>query len=308
MQVTCMTKAPSLLALTLVSSALACSPAPADPAGDDEAGSDTETSEAGAEPQPPSGRLVVDEVYFTGSPPLGGTDHYFSDQFIALRNISDEPVAAGGLLLGDLFGLAGVINPGDEPNALAEDGEHVYMHNLWLIPGEPEAVVIEPGERLVIAQDGTNHSPFSTVDLSAADFETFVAESGQDEDYPTVANLESLHYNAGFDWLITVFGPSVAILSLDALGEGEALAYVDHQGWTLVQVPVAAVVDAVDIVKDGESGAFKRLPAAVDQGFTFASGTYTGEAVVRRREDGRSVDTNDSSADFELTSAPNPWR
>lgn len=310
MQLTCMLKRPLRLGFALV----LCCPACADDAADSAEGTtETETSGEGgavedAQPQPPLGRLVIDEVYFTGSPPFGGADHYFADQFIALRNTSEEPVAAGGLLIGDLFGLAGVINQGDEPNALADDEEHVYMQNVWQIPGAPDEVVIEPGERLVIAQDGANHGPFSTVDLSGADFETFVADSEQDEDYPTVANLDSLHYNAGFDWLITVFGPSLAILSLDELAEDEQLAYFEHQGWTLVQIPVSAVVDGIDIVKDGGSETFKRLPSSVDRGFTFASGTYTGEAVVRRRVDGHSVDTDDSSADFELTETPDPWR
>ncbi|MEM9459109.1 MAG: DUF4876 domain-containing protein [Myxococcota bacterium] len=253
----------------------------------------------------PHGNLVVDEVYFTGSPPFGGVDHYFSDQFIAIYNISSEPVAAGGLVVGDVFGPAGEINPGDTPHGLADDEEHVYMRNLWRIPGAPQDVIIEPGERLVIAQDGTNHSPFSTVDLSGADFETYVADSGNDEDYPTVDNLELLHYNAGFDWLITVFGPSVVIASLE---EDEDLDEFDHEGWTLIQLPAAAVVDGVDIVMDAQSGGFKRLPSTIDQGFTFATGTYTGEAVLRRRSDGQPVDTDDSSADFELTGQPDPWR
>ncbi|NVB39878.1 DUF4876 domain-containing protein [Pseudenhygromyxa sp. WMMC2535] len=289
-------------ALILVSGDLACAGEPADAAEEEDSAGETEAGEEDPEPSLPSGRLVIDEVYFTGSPPAGGADHYYSDQFIALRNISDEPVAAGGLLIGDVFGLAGEINAGDQPNALADDEEHVYMQNLWRIPGEPQDVVIEPGARLLIAQDGVNHSPFSSVDLSGADFETYVAESGQDEDSPTAPNLELLHYNAGYDWLITVFGPSVAILS-----EQDA-AYFEHEGWTLVQISSAAVIDAVDIVKDGDSEAFKRLPQSVDRGFTFASGTYTGEAVVRRRVDGQSIDTDDSSADFELSATPTPWR
>lgn len=82
----------------------------------------------------------------------------------------------------------------------------------------------------------------------------------------------------------------------------------EYEGWTLVQLPVAAVVDGIDVVMDADSGAFKRLPTTVDRGFTFASGTYTGEAVRRRRSDGRSIDTDDSSADLELTSEPDPWR
>ncbi len=302
------------LALVLSSGALACGNeletateqgSETDGDGSETDGDGSETDDLNAEPRPPNGRLVIDEVYFTGSPPVTDADHYFSDQFIALRNVSDEPVAAGGLLIGDVFGVAGEINPGNEPHGLAEDDSYVYMQTVWMIPGAPEDVVIEPGARLVIAQDGVNHSPFSSVDLSGADFEAYVAESGKDEDYSTVANLELVHDNTGFDWLITVFGPSIVIASL---GDDELAMAFEFEGWQLLQLPASAVVDGVDIVKDGDSGAFKRLPPAIDRGFTFASGTYTGEAVVRRRVDGRSIDTDDSSSDFELTDAPMPWR
>jgi hypothetical protein len=51
-----------------------------------------------------------------------------------------------------------------------------------------------------------------------------------------------------------------------------------------------------------------RSEASSERGFSFASGTYTGEAVLRRRVEGRSIDTDDSRADFELTSAPDPLR
>jgi hypothetical protein len=140
------------------------------------------------EPQDPRGRLLVEELYYAGSPPMGGADHYFSDQFIELVNVSDVPVLAGGLLVGDVFGLAGAINPGDEPDSHADDAERVYLQNVWQIPGEPDEVIVPAGGTLLLAHDGVNHAPSSTVDLSGADFEAFVAGSGRDEDSPTVAN------------------------------------------------------------------------------------------------------------------------
>ena len=270
----------------------------------EEVGTTEASSSSGEPPAPasPQGRVVIDEVYFTGAEPLGEVDHYFSDQFIALRNNSDVPVAMGGLMLADVFGIAGAINPGTEPDPLLDDPDHVYLSSVWMVPGAPEDVVLEPGARLVIAQDGTNHTPFSTLDLSGADFETFVAHSEQDDDSPTVENLELLHYNGGFDWLIPVFGPSVVLID-----SAEPLTTHEHQGWTLVTAPASSVVDGVDILMDADSSAFKRLPTVVDTGFTFASGTYVGEAVRRRRDDdGRSVDTDDSSTDFEPTTAPDP--
>ena len=33
--------------------------------------------------------------------------------------------------------------------------------------------------------------------------------SEQDKDDPVVENLESIYYSAGYDWFVTVFGPTL---------------------------------------------------------------------------------------------------
>lgn len=42
-----------------------------------------------------------------------------------------------------------------------------------------------------------------------------VEEYGEDVDDAIVPNLESLRYTAGYDWLVTVFGPTLLVLSMD---------------------------------------------------------------------------------------------
>lgn len=288
---------PLLLAAVLTSSlTAACDGSPSGAGGARGAGGAGGASPA--VPEPPDGRLKIEEVYYAGSPGLDGA-HYFSDQLIELVNVSDVPIELGGLHVGDVHGLAGEINPGDTPSPFAADEAHVYLENLWRIPGAPGDTVLAPGASFVIAQDGRNHAPFSTVDLSDADMETYNEASGdKDEDYPTAPNLEKVHYSAGFDWLITVFGPSVVVLRIDDPAQIEP---VEGSNGSLVRVPAASVIDAVEALRDAESGAFKRLPASVDSGFAFVSGTYTGESLHRRRAaDGELVDTGDSGADFEV--------
>ena len=56
---------------------------------------------------------------------------------------------------------------------------------------------------------------------------------------------------------------------------------------------------------DADSGSFHRLPDEVDAGFGFVSDIYTGESLHRRQEGGVYVDTNDSTADFEV-GVPDP--
>lgn len=266
----------------------------------------TDTSDV-ASPEPPvlpvppvPGELLVSELYTSGAVPAGGTDHYFSDQFVELVNAAGHPLDLSGVRIADVFGVAGPINPGTTPDSFA--GSHpdqVVMSSVWRLP---EGTLLEPDAALVIAHDGTNHRPFSSVDLSGAAFEAYVADSGSDDDHPTVDNLESIVFNGGFDWLMTVFGPSVVLLDVDT-----PLASVQGPLGDLPAVPVEAVLDGVDTVMDADAGAFKRLPPSVDAGYAWVGGPYTGESLHRRRDGDGWLDTDDSSADFEI-GPPDPAR
>ena len=209
----------------------------------------------------------------------------------------------GGLIIGDAPGLAGAINTGNTPGGpYVNDPDYVYLSSAWRIPGAPEDVLLQPGESIVIAQDASTHSPYSPVNLFDADYETYVDEYGQDTDDVIVPNLESLWYGAGYDWLVTVFGPTIIVLSMD----GEELEPVAGAAGP-VRAPVSAVVDTMEALMDADSGAYKRLHATVDSGFVHVSGTYTGESVRRLRDsNGALIDTNDSGADFEVSSSPDP--
>lgn len=258
------------------------------------------TSEAPSPPRAPEdGDLLIAQLYTTGAEESGGADHYYSDQFIEIVNTSQDTLEFEGLRIADVYGTSGKINPGNRPDSYRESHpDLVVLLTVWRIP----AATLSPGETLVIAQDGTNHRPFSEVDLSSADFEAFVADSPRDEDSPTVANLESIAYNAGYDWLMTVFGPSVVLLDADTeLGE------MDTPFGLLPTISTDAVLDGVDTVMDGASMDFKRLPDSVDAGAAWAEGPYTGTALHRLMRDGVWQDTDDSSADFAL-GEPAPQR
>ena len=293
--------------IPLVSAAIlaasACRPGP----GSDESG-DSGTGIADRDPVPPQGNLLIEEVYYAGAVPTEGIDRYYADQFIELVNISASPVMLGGLIIGDAPGSSGVINDGDEPGQgpsgnYLQDPEHVYLRSAWRIPGAPEDVLLAPGDSVVIAHDAQDHAPYSRLDLSGADYETYVEVYGEDLDSPVAENLEPIWYNGGFDWLVTVFGPTIVVISMDA-------ADLEETGSSRgpVQAPVSAVVDTMEALKDADSVDWKRLHPSVDAGFVHVSGTYTGESVRRKRNaDGVLQDTDDSGADFEARSTPDPW-
>ncbi|MCB9692848.1 MAG: DUF4876 domain-containing protein [Alphaproteobacteria bacterium] len=255
-----------------------------------------------SEPQDPTGRLLIEEVYYSGAVPAAGVDHYYSDQFVQIENTSRDVVGVGGLMIGDAAGIAGEINPGSLPDGFRDSRPNrVVLENVWRVPGAFADVTLEPGESLLIAHDGTNHQPMSTLDLTGASFETYVEVNGGDDDHPLVPNLEPVHFTGGYDWLVTVFGPSLVVLR-----PGAELMELDDGFWEYRTASVNDVVDGVDALMDGSSRAYKRLPDAVDAGFTHVSGTYTGESVKRVRVDGELQDTNDSSMDFEVGD-PDPY-
>lgn len=253
------------------------------------------------DPVPPMpGDLLIEELYYSGAPPEGGADHYFSDQFVELVNASDVPLDLSGVRMGDAYGAAGPINPGTTPDSyVADRPQVVVLSSVWRIP---DGTRLDPGETLVLAHDGTNHRPFSSVDLSGAAFETFVEGSPQDDDHLTVDNLEQVVFNGGYDWLVPVFGASIAILDAET-----ELGTQDGPLGELATIPKSAVLDGVDALMDADSGDFKRLPDSVDSGFAWVSGTYVGESLHRRRAGDSWQDTDDSGADF-VVGPPDPGR
>ncbi|HMS01903.1 MAG TPA: DUF4876 domain-containing protein [Gemmatimonadaceae bacterium] len=264
------------------------------------------------------GDLVIKEVYFTGSStPSGGT--YFSDQFTELYNNSTDTIYLDGVLIADVFGVSGQINPANVPTPFQSDPDNVYVTSIWQIPGTGQQRPLAPGQSVIIAQDGINHrtdpngNPNSPVDLATADWETYNERpDGRDLDSPTVPNLTRIVHRGGFDWLQTVFGPGVVVFRTENVAALDTVLVPGTTATYRTRVPNAAVIDAFEALQNGNAGAYKRLPAALDAGFVFASGTYTSESARRRtaRVIGtRRVlqDTNNSANDFVIT-APGPRR
>jgi hypothetical protein len=247
-------------------------------------------SEPTAESAPQQG-LLIEELYYAGAKPEGGADHYYSDQFLELVNATDAPMDLSGILIGEVFGAAGEINDGMTPDSFRESmPDQVVLASVWRIP---DGVVVPARETLIIAHDGTNHLPFSTVDLSGVDLEAFVADSGGDDDSPTVPNLELVHFTGGYDWLLTVFGPSIVVLQAGTELGDQPGPYSD-----LKTAPTESVIDAIETLMDRNSGDFKRLPDAIDTGHAWVSGTYSGKSLHRIHDGEAWQHTADSGADF----------
>ncbi|MFQ3598577.1 MAG: DUF4876 domain-containing protein [Chloroherpetonaceae bacterium] len=250
------------------------------------------------------GKLVIKQCYYTGSRTPANTN-YFSDQFHEIYNNSSDTVYVDSLCIADAFGASGQINPTTQPSEFQNDQNNVYVNNIWMIPGTGRSHALPPGKSIIIAQDGVNHLEFNanSIDLSGADWETYkTGGNANDTDNPDVPNMVQVHVVSGFDWLVTVFGPGMVIFKVP---NPNMLESATPTGLTepRKKVPVSAVIDAFEALRDANSGSFKRIPFALDAGFTFASGTYTRESARRKVQsivNGREIlqDTDDSGEDF----------
>lgn len=264
-----------------------------------------------------SGAILFKEVYYTGSrTPAGGT--YFSDQFYELYNNTDSVLYADGLCIANTGGASGQSSTG-RTYGFMSDPNHVYLQNVWMIPGNGTDYPIQPGGSIIIAQDGINHqtdplgnaaSPVN-LGLGVADFESYVPRSDNRDLDSDVPNLQSIYLGSvGFDWLVPVFGPGMVIFRHAGVRELPLFTEPNNTSASqYMQVPVDSVFDAVDLLANATAINFKRIPVSLDAGFSYCSGTYVGEAVRRKVSatvSGRKVlqDFNNSTVDFEVVNPP----
>jgi hypothetical protein len=259
------------------------------------------------------GDLVFKEVYYTGSrTPEGGV--YFSDQYYEIYNNSTEIIYADKLCIGivDAWGYRPEISVW-----LSEYPTQVAIASFWYIPGNGTDYPINPGESIIIAQDGINHksdelgNPNSPVNLGDAEWETFVPrDDNRDIDAPAVPNLTLGFANSlGIDWLTSTMGCAYIIFHID----GDIDAYVNSNK---VLKPESTstkeyvllnndnIIDGFEAYKDDAEASMPKLHAVIDAGFTYdPNGTYTGKCVRRKVKtviNGRTIyqDTNNSTNDF----------
>ena len=263
------------------------------------------------------GDLVIKEVYYTGSlTPSGGT--YFSDQFVEIYNNSTDTIYTDSLFIADVFGASGQINPATVPTPFQSDAQNVYVSSIWQIPGSGRQRALAPGASIVIAQDGIDHrgdplgNPSSPVNLSTANWETFNERpDGRDLDAPGVPNLTRSVFRGGFDWLLPVFGPGLVIFRAPSVAALDTVLVPGTTQTYRTRVPVALVIDAFEALQNGTSGSFKRVPASLDGGFQFGSGTYTSQSARRKVAATIGVrrvlqDSNNSTNDFTIITPPTP--
>lgn len=273
--------------------------------------------------------LVIKELYYTGRSKInadGTEDTYFRDQFCEIYNNSSETVYADGLCFATLkfanYDFS-TIYTYEIPNA----ENYVFVPEVWQVPGTGSEYPIKPGESIVIAQWGTNHQAASllntkdALDLSGADFE-FLLKTGPLWGGVTITDEAAINMvhavNAkGWDpyqYLLSVSGecfiifkPTVALRQSDFLTSPND-EYASNS--LALEVQISDVIDAVQAVGDETRISTLGMPAILDAGYIWCSGTYVGESISRKiketKPDGQIIyqDTNNTTNDFEVNKTP----
>lgn len=281
-----------------------------------------------------NGEFVIEEIYFTGTalPETGSPDKYQGDQYIKIRNNTDEDLYADGMLL--ILQSSVLSNmEGEIPAAVDFREEYCAGQAFYAIPGSGRDVPVKAGESLIIVNNAQNHleSNPDSWDATTADFEWYDESSNEnflDTDNPAVPNLDkwyaqtltvhSLH-NRG------AYGIAIAMPPAGTTGEqflqdhpiGDEYYYIFHspnshdyempiKGYF---VPNEWVLDAVNT---GGRNTFGMAPwgTSLDAGYTWC-GTEDldpdrfNKSVIRKTgADGKLVDTNNSSNDFTPNTTP----
>ena len=137
-----------------------------------------------------NGEFVIEEIYFTGTalPETGSPDKYQGDQYIKIRNNTDEDLYADGMLL--ILQSSVLSNmEGEIPAAVDFREEYCAGQAFYAIPGSGRDVPVKAGESLIIVNNAQNHleSNPDSWDATTADFEWYDESSNEnflDTDQP----------------------------------------------------------------------------------------------------------------------------
>lgn len=282
-----------------------------------------------------NGEFVIEEIYFTSTalPETGSPDKYQGDQYIKIRNNTDEDLYADGMLL--ILQSSVLSNmEGEIPAAVDFREEYCAGQAFYAIPGSGRDVPVKAGESLIIVNNAQNHleSNPDSWDATTADFEWYDESSNEnflDTDNPAVPNLDkwyaqtltvhSLH-NRG------AYGIAIAMPPAGTTGEqflqdhpiGDGYYYIFHSpnGGSDYEMPIKGYFVpnewVLDAVNTGGRNTFGMAPwgTSLDAGYTWC-GTEDSDpdrfnkSVIRKTgADGKLVDTNNSSNDFTPNTTP----
>lgn len=258
--------------------------------------------------------FLIREVYFSGSK-TPNNKNYFQDQYIEIYNNSGETLYADGLSIAESMNTSSVTtNLWGKflPNTVA-------VGTVYTVPGTGIDHPVKPGESLVIASMGINHTaenPNSPVDMSKADFEWY-DDHNMDTDVPEVPNMIKYYSYSNTIWIMHNRGHKAYMIfksdiPMDQFIQKNTISTLSPSGSETfaIGVPNHLIIDAVESAAPN-GPEIKSLPSGLDKGYTYCDGAGSGLCIKRktaRTEGGRIIlkDTNNSTEDFEVNAKPSP--
>jgi len=298
------------------------------------------------------GNWLFKQLYYAGSNTSSGAS--FRDQFVEIYNNSTDTLYADSLCFGQVYGSNSAATnypaTGYLPNNQYDwtkavgmndanaNSNYVYLRAVFMIPGTGKQHPVLPGKSLIIAQTAVNHAvsytlndgttqaitnPALTIDLSSADYETYLVDYKKaqgsttaykfDVDNPAVPNIDVVYFASGNDMIIDNLGREALVLYKTNGVTPAAYPFYATPTVTTVtasttlyqQIPVSLVIDAVELQRVTESQRVpKRLQNSLDAGPTnVTAGEYSSQSLVRKTSktvNGKHLlqDTNNSANDF----------
>lgn len=259
--------------------------------------------------------FVISEIFFSGNLTPEGKQ-YSNGQYIKVTNNTNETLYADSLaFVESAFNTA--LKHDYTPDIMSQA---ISVDALYMIPGNGKSVPVQPGKSLLLAIDGINHKEKCTTayDLSKADFEFYDVSSNNvtDIDNPSVTNLDKWYCYTKSIFILHNRGyKGYALVKMQASKEDflknnfyTATYQFTFGGFNKTmkeeayKIPNSWVVDAVNL---GAKGRYEWsvFSAALDAGWTYCSEkdndkTRYGLSVIRKMENGKYVDTNNSTNDF----------
>ena len=256
--------------------------------------------------------LIFKAIYTTG-----GKQGYMKDGYFEIVNNSDEVQYLDGLILSAPAGKQ------QNKNAWQANGfEDLYacgQGQVLAFPGSGHDYPLQPGQSVLIANDGANHKDLAGAgnhcpDLSKADWEVYLSYVNGEIDYPA-KNLDVIFVNNKYmkAFGLGFFGRAYVLARLPQGMTPESFA-ADHSNikkepgnaaatMEYLVIPSKYVLDAVDIWDAQTTNHYPTFLAKDDAEGVLASKAWEGKCVRRKVTkvvNGRAYyqDTNNSANDF----------
>ena len=241
---------------------------------------------------------------------------YSFGAYIIVTNNSNDTLYADSLALLQSADLSSLPH---EYKDKAPMEQNFFAGSVYTLPGKGKDYPIAPGKSFTIALNAKNHQPLGNgPDLSKADFEIYDYLTGRitDEDNVNVPNLKTWFKKSA---TISIFHTGGVEAFALARMRQDSTTIAEHSAYKAVYefkngtfkrdmtqtgylIPNSWVIDAVCLGMKNEYK-WSVISSTLDAGFTYCLEAFGdknayGTSVIRRFENGKYVDTNNSSNDF----------